>query len=197
MLLPLQALARIFSLSLTHTRTHTDTHTSVWVSLPLWMMCHVWRTHGSSPGTDSILNEAGVCELLKRLSSFLCSVSISLFPLSLFRSSFFPFSPLLFLSHTLLPPPHTHTHLYYPLLNKLEEGWEEIDLWISTSGCVCAFVWFEWCWLIQCCPWGQIWPILQPAVTVSKVSCALRQSLFTAVHCSSPLTSNFFRRPHP
>lgn len=58
---------------------------------PLWKMCHVWRTSRSSLATDSILNEAGVCELLKRLSSFSAPS-----PLSLFRSHF---------SHTRSYPP--------------------------------------------------------------------------------------------
>lgn len=61
------------------------------------MTCHVWRTHGSSLGTDFILNDAGVCELLKHLSSFLPSPSLS--PLSFFRS-FIAFS---------------HIHSYVPL----------------------------------------------------------------------------------
>lgn len=53
-----------------------------------------WRTRGSSLGADSILNEAGVCELLKRLSSF-SAPSPSLSPFS-------PSSDLIFLSRTLL-----------------------------------------------------------------------------------------------
>lgn len=58
-------------------------------------------------------------------------------------------------------------------------------------------MWLEGCWLIRCCPWGQIWPILQPAITVSEISCALRQSLFTAVLRPNSLTSIFIIQLHP
>lgn len=54
---------------------------AIWFPFPLCDPSHlkfskidgdmrVWRTHGSSLANDSVLNEAGVCELLKGLSSF-------------------------------------------------------------------------------------------------------------------------------
>lgn len=86
------------------------------------MTCHVWRTHGSSLGTDFILNEAGVCELLKHSSSFLPSPSLS--PLSFFRSFIALRS---FFSHTLLCSAVLPSFFSVPLfdsllLNKQEGG---------------------------------------------------------------------------
>lgn len=143
-----------------------------------------WRTRGSSLGTGSILNEAGVCELLKRLSSF-SAPSPSLSPFS-------PSLDLIFLSHTLLSSlgPSFLLSLLPPPLGGCEGG---SALFVNQySQRVCTLVWFEWCWLIQCCPWRQIWPISQAAITASKISRALRQSLFTAVRRPNSLTSIFF-----
>lgn len=86
--------------------------------------------------TDSILNEAGVCELLKRLSSF-SAPSPSLSPL--FTSHF-----SLSLSHTLvfLLPPFCFTLLY-----QKKEG--QCDLWTSSSVSVCVCVCVMWVMLVN------------------------------------------------
>lgn len=124
------------------------------------------------------------------LFSLLC---LLLTPLSLFTSLFLNFfSVFLFLTHTVIfsyPPPP------FILLCLISRKEDQIDLW--TSSVVCVHVWFEWCWLIQCCPWGQIWPILQPAITVSEISRALRQSLFTAARHPNSLSSVFILAAPP